>query len=693
MNKMRQLINFLHGEGVMKAVFNLLLVVFLLIFIPSGFLFAGDDHKTSEIFDLGDVLVIGKSGDIREVTTTNTVSIEDIEKLGAANIAQALEQVPGIDIENHPKGGPTLKMRGLDQNNIKILIDGVPAHETYFGSLDLGSIPVDTIAKIEVVKGASSVLYGANTLGGVINIITKKGSKDFFTKVTTSFGKHNTKNLIFNHGGAKGNFNYWLTFSSRKSDGIELSGDFNPNNPISGIGTYYNEDGGLRDLSYYDNKTFNTKIGYDFDDDSKVYLSFDYHNNKRGCPTFGQRYWEYDHWKQWHVNLVGEHDISDKITIKGRLFYVDHEDGLTDVSWDSAHTTIGKKWFQKSFYDDYSKGGDFQAYINLNEKDLLKLGITYIKDHHTQRDFYDADCFPVKKHWASAGYQPWEIYEADTYSFAIENELKLLNDKLTLVGGVSYDINNPKQANNQPVPDKMDTINPQIGMVYNIDKTFSAHASVGKKTQFPQLSELYSKMAGGNPNLKPQEVIACEIGMAKDFTSDLNCSFAVFYNDFENKIVRERIAGDSVYVNKGKGFSKGFEAELDYTTPIDLEIRANYTFLLAEDKADSSAPWLESDHTPTHKYTMDFRYMFDFGLSTSFQWIYTGTQVEYDNKVKNRINAFTVYNARFAQQLTMPGRIVPELFLEIKNITDKNYEEGEGPTAGRSILFGVSVTF
>ncbi|MCD4744242.1 MAG: TonB-dependent receptor plug domain-containing protein, partial [Desulfobacteraceae bacterium] len=198
----------------MKAVYNLLLTIFFIVFIPTCLVSAQEDQKKSEIFDLGDVLVLEKSGDVSKVTTTNTISIEDIEQTGAKNVAEALEQVAGIDISNHSKGGPTLKMRGFDQKNVKILIDGVPAHETYFGELDLGNIPVDTIAKIEIIKGASSVLYGPNTMGGVINIITKKGSKDFFSKITTSFGEHGTQNLILNHVGAKGKFNYWLTYSS-----------------------------------------------------------------------------------------------------------------------------------------------------------------------------------------------------------------------------------------------------------------------------------------------------------------------------------------------------------------------------------------------------------------------------------------------------------------------------------------------
>ena len=665
--------------------------IFVLGFAPLSF--AQDTSPSEQVFDLGDVLVLEKSGDVNQATTTNIISIEDIEQTGASSAAEALEYVTGIDIAVHPKTGPALKMRGFDQEDIKILIDGVPAHVAYDGSLDLGQIPVDSIAKIEVTKGASSVLYGANTMGGIINIVTKKGAREPVTKVTTSFGENNTRNVIFNHGGAKGKFNYWVSYSFRDSDGWDVSDDFDPANSVSGIGTEYNEDGGTRDLSYYTYKTLNTKIGYEYDNNSKLYLSFDYHENERGCPGFDNRYWAFDEWNQWHLNLVGEHDVTDKITVKARVFYVDHEDTLEDVSWDADHTT-SKKWFEQSSYDDYSVGGDFQTYINLTEKNLLKVGATYIRDHHQSQDYLDADSLSVVNFGDPVGYAPEETYEADTYSLAVEDELMLLKDKLTLIGGISYDVNSPKQAHDQPVPDDIDSFNPQVGVVYQASDSLKLHASVAKKTRFPKLKELYSEMAGGNADLNPQKTIAYELGVTKRFNRNLSLSSAVFYNDLEDKITREKVSGDWAYVNKGEATLKGIEAQIDYITDFDLKIGAGYTYLSSRDKADASSPEKDAEYTPEHKLTLDVRYVFDFGLSAALQCIYTGEQIEYDdsdNKVT--LDNFTVVNARFAQNLPFFKRVSPELFVEIENLLDENYEEGNGPAPGRNLLVGLSVRF
>ncbi|MCP4119166.1 MAG: TonB-dependent receptor [Desulfobacteraceae bacterium] len=636
-----------------------------------------------DVFELGDVLVKDKGGNIGLATTVNTITVEEIKKRGAQSVAEALDFVPGIDVQANGKN-TNLKLRGFDQVDVKVLIDGVPAHESYFGSLDLDLIPVDSIARIEVTKGASSVLYGSNTMGGVINIITKKGGKKPVTTFTTSFGENNTQNYAASHGAALGKFNYWMSYGYRSSDGFELSDDFDEHNGLTGLGTEFNEDGGTRDLSDFIKRTANAKLGYEYDTDSKVYLSFDYHNNEKGCPTHSYRYWKYNEWDQWQLNLVGQHDVTDRVTMKARMFYVDHDDTLEDVSWDEDHSTPSKKkWFETSSYDDKSYGGEVQAYVDLGPWSQLKLGMNYLKDNHKQQDYIDTGSNP--------GLRPQEEYEADTYSFAVENEI-LAIDKLSMIAGFSYDTKDPKKANNQPVPDKVDAFNPQMGIVYDVTDTFALHASVGKKTRFPQLKELYSKAAGGNPDLDAQQTIAYEVGASKQFNQWLNLSMALFYNDIDDRIVYKR--NDQIYTNIGESTIKGVEFDIALT-PIDkLDLNVNYTWLSSKDRADSSSPELDAEDTPEHKLNLGLGYAFDFGLSTFLQASYTSDQIEYDKKGNEiEYDSFFLINARLVQKLPMIHGLDSEIFLDVKNLMDEDYEESNGPMPGRNFLAGMTLTF
>ena len=665
----------------MKGICSAGLTVFLLmVFAISPA--AAEKKQAGQVFDLGDVLVMEKGDEINPVTTTNVISVEDLEKQGARTAADALDLVPGLDVQLGGKGQADLNVRGFDQFSVKVLIDGVPAHAAYDGFLDLSQIPVESIAKIKVIKGASSVLYGPNTLGGVINIITKKGGEKPYTSVTTSFGDNDTRNYITNHGASIGKFNYWVTASRRTSDGFDVSDRFDPTNPRTGTSSEYNEDGGVRDLSYYTFNTLHTKLGYEYDTNSKIYFSFDYHDNEKGIPTegFGRnnnpRYWEFDEWKQWHANLVGEHNFTDLLTMKARVYYVSHEDTIKDVSWDDAHTTVGR-WFDESSYDDYTVGGEIQGYLDFGDISLVRLGASFMRDNHTQQDYN-----------IGSGFDPEEEYETDTYSFAVEDEVKL--GRLILTAGVSYDVHDPVKAHGDVSRDKEETINPQAGAAFNVTEDFRVYASVGRKTRFPQMKELYSDIAGGNKSLKPQKTIAYEVGAGKKFMDMAELSVAAFFNDVEDRIVRN---SSREFENVGESDIKGLETQLNVKTPWNFDFLFGYTYINGREKESAAAVETDIEYLPEHKAFLDARYYFDFGLTCALQTIYTGEQVEYNSGVEHTFDDFVIVNGRLNQEIAIFKKLTADLFVEVKNIFDENYEEGSGPTPGRSFLAGVTLSF
>ncbi len=668
-----------------------LCIAVVFVFILAPFVLAQDmDTSASEpgVFQLGEILVTAKQEKVDPATTVTTFSQEDIKAQGSQTVADALSKLPGVDVQTTGKGESHVTIRGFDQDSVKVLIDGVPVYEQYYRTLDLSLIPVDAISKIVVTKGASSVLYGANTMGGVINIITKKGGKVPVTSMAASYGNNNTQAYIFNHGATVGDFNYWLTASYRSSDGFELSDDFNENNPYTGIGSDYNEDGGTRDLSEYIKRTINAKIGYEPDADTQLYLSFDYHNNERGVPSEFSRYWYFTIWDQWHLNLVGQKKLSDLTTLKGRAFYTKHNDRLTDVSWDADHTT-SMKWFETSEYDGYSEGGELQASFDFGAASLVKMGFNYTKDYTEQKEFYDETTRGVVMGWNDYGWQPRQEYETDTYTMAIEDEINP-TDRLSLVVGASYDYYDPKDASSlDELPDSIESFNPQAGIVYDLTDDTSLHASVGKKTRFPHMKELYSYYAGGNAELDPQQTISYEVGADHAFATGITGSVAYFYNDISDLIQRVRVDGDWQYVNVSDAMTQGVELDLAMRLTDSFSVGANYTYLSTRDK--------EADHElsfkPRHKANIDLRYGFPFGLTTTLQGSYTQRQSDYDQDPVRKMPDFFLLNARLEQEISLTGKLKTTLFVQGTNLTDKDYQVDNGPEAGRMYLAGLQVSF
>ena len=647
-----------------------------------------DEPTEGEVFTLGEVVVSEEDVTANSATTVTEISMEEISAKGAQTVGDALRFLPGVYVQNAGKGETHVSIRGFEQNQIKVLIDGVPARESYFGTVDLSMLAADSVSKITVTKGASSVLYGANTMGGVINIITKKGGSSPQTSLTASFGDYGTANYFLNHGASAGNLNYWVSGGYQTSDGFRLSGDFDQNDPDVGLGTQYNEDGGMRDLSYYTKKNLDLKVGYDPGGDSSLYLSFDYVDNERGMPTFFNRYWEYSKWKQWQINLVGEHRFSEAFKVKARLFYVDHEDGISDVSWDADHTTGGRKWLEESYYDDSSTGGELQAAINSGQWNTLRFALHYMEDSHKEADYLSDDCWDVIQGNASVGWTDEDEYTAHTYSLAVEDELRP-TDRLSVVFGLSYDAFEPTKTADQPEPGQMDTLNPQVGIVYNLTNATSLHASVGQKTRFPSLKELYSTYGGGNPDLDPEKAIVYEMGASHIFSDKVSAGMAVFYHDVDDLIDTTRLNNNTVYINVNEATIYGAEANLNLRLSDAFDADFNYTYLGTEDKSNNDR---ELEGRPRQRYNLALTYRFSFGLTANMQGCYTQQQywLNGDDEWAQLPDYFLI-NAKLTQKLPSVGAIQPEIFLQGINILDEDYYETSGPEPGFNFLVGVTL--
>jgi outer membrane receptor for ferrienterochelin and colicins len=116
------------------------------------------------------------------VEAVEVITSEEIAGKGAKTLAEALEGIPGIVIYDHPQS--TVMMQGFEGSYVKILIDGMEIAGDTGGATPVGMIPVADIERIEIVRGASSALYGSDAMGGVINIITKKPETDKFSLKT-----------------------------------------------------------------------------------------------------------------------------------------------------------------------------------------------------------------------------------------------------------------------------------------------------------------------------------------------------------------------------------------------------------------------------------------------------------------------------------------------------------------------------
>jgi len=172
------------------------------------------------------VSATGKPTPAREVASSVTVvTAREIEQQQRRTLPQALAAVPGLNIVQigGPGGQTSVFMRGTNSNHVKVLIDGIEANDpsTPNRSFDFGSMLTDDIERIEVLRGPQSGLYGANAIGGVIAITTKRGEGPPKVTASAEAGSHGTFNQALGFSGGSDRFDYAFNVSHSRSDSTD----------------------------------------------------------------------------------------------------------------------------------------------------------------------------------------------------------------------------------------------------------------------------------------------------------------------------------------------------------------------------------------------------------------------------------------------------------------------------------------
>ena len=228
-----------------KKTFGSWILLFLVIstviwFLPAAM--AADPENNDEgVYTLGEVVVSARQDVVETAGTVREVTAQDIQNKDARTLDQALQLLPGVEIRTGADGVPRVDIHGFRSRHVLLLLDGIPLNSTYDGQFDPAIIPTENIAKIKVSYGTSSVLYGQGALGGVINIITKKGKEGIQGMASGEIGEGASRLGRFNAGGAAKDGNFFVSGSMAARDDFPLSNDFEAT-PLQGGGERNNSD-------------------------------------------------------------------------------------------------------------------------------------------------------------------------------------------------------------------------------------------------------------------------------------------------------------------------------------------------------------------------------------------------------------------------------------------------------------------
>ncbi|WP_163410079.1 TonB-dependent receptor plug domain-containing protein [Flavobacterium ajazii] len=633
-----------------------------------------DSIKKSNVFMLGEVIVTSH----QNKDTLNRVTSKTMEAQNRMEVSRALNLLPGVSLTaSGPRNESMVSVRGFDLRQVPVYMDGIPVYVPYDGYVDLARFTTFDLSAVDVSKGFSSVLYGPNSLGGAINLISRKPSKKL--EYDGSLG-------MINENGYKGNLNIGSNLGKFYVQGGYSYFDRNSTRMSSGFVPMKNEDGGERDNSYRNDQKISFKIGWTPNKKNEYVLGYIKQQGEKGNPVYAgsdtqnsllakPRFWQWPVWNKESYYFISNSDFDDKNSFKTRLYFDRFKNTLKSYD-DATYSTITKPYAFESLYNDYTYGGNLEFNTKIIPKNDFKLAVHFKEDVHRENNVGE----PVRH------------FTDNTILIGIEDIYKI-STQLTVIPGASYNIrknieaedynSTTKVISDYPTADASDAFNTQIGLFYQFNDEQKLGATISQKTRFATIKDRYSYRMGTaipNPDLKPETAVNYEVNYTGKIHDKLTFQTAVFYSSLNDAIlsVSNVQPGKSQMQNFGEAEYKGIEAQLNYAILDNLSFNANYTYI---ERKNITSPNIHFTDVPNTKVigTLEYSPIKRLRLISNSEFNSSRYSTSYGTDVPD----YTILN------FYASGKILKNFSLDagINNLFDKNYSLVEGyPEEGRNFF-------
>lgn len=570
------------------------------------------------------------------------VTAKDIQRKGEQTVVEALSDVPGVSItQNGSNGGTTnVYLRGTSNAHTVILIDGMRVADPIGmdGKVSISNLPTDNIERIEVVRGNQSVLYGSDAIGGVINIITKKGKGK--PTVSTSFegGSYQTYKENLSVRGATERIGFSASVTRLDTQGVSKA-DVQPN----------------PEMDYYNNTNISAKLDGRLTDKTRVGFSVYQDTAKMDLDTTGG----VDAYRVQlsDITIVSANIEQDVTKWWTSIIKVGNTDTKRDLFKDGSGIYTGTTQVFESRYTGSVKTASWQNNFFVGDKDTLTVGLDYL--HETGAN--------------QSGQSFLNDVTARTQSAFVENKWTPLQNVNITVG----------VRNDHHQQFGQETTYKAAGSYLFERLGTKVRASYGTGFHAPSLYQLFEPTYG-DTNLLPEKSKGYDAGIDQFLFGDkVTLSATYFRNDLDNLINFDMSTWK--YANVSQAQTSGVETSATWRALSWLSLSANYTYL--EAKNDSTQKQLV--YRPHHSAggSVNIRPLDKLNWNVSMQ--YVGERYrDADNNYS--MPAYMVFNTAMSYDVTKWLQVTGR----ISNFTNKYYnsiyqygEPGIGFYGGMKLTF------
>lgn len=633
-------------------------------------------------FELDEVVVTATriEESVRNIPRNVTViTSDDIEQAPGNNVVDLLGRESGVNLWSffgHDKWAG-VDLRGMGQSflsNVIVMVDGFRINTSDLRAADLASIPLDQIERIEIVRGAGSVLYGDGAVGGVINIITKTGQEKSETRLYTSYGSYDTSDGRASHGGQV------------KSLGYNLNAD------------YYDSEG-YRDNGYVRKKDAGIQVAYPLGDLIKLTFTGSHHEDQYGLP-----------------GPVSREDISSR----DRRTSTDRPDDFGETTdrrcvggieidlskWGHVKTRRGYRFRDNDFILGFNPLITKADQTDNIDEDTRYFNLSYNKAYQTRGlehqfqcglDHYETEY--IREEPSGSG-RNRENSETESIGLFVTNDWSVTTDIIVRLGYRYNDYDGrfrtdrllffgevERWVNGNVLNRDFSNDLYDVGIVYTLSPEVSFFASLATSFRIPNVDEF----AQAEDELRPQEGTHVDIGGRYRFKGVMEVSFTFF----QIRMLDEIFFDQAAQVNRNyseRTKRRGLETDVRVYATESLYLWGNYTYTEAKfEERDTTVPLV-----PEHKASVGLEWQIFEPLVLSLTGTYVGPRFDGNDQDNDRFEVLDRYSV-------FDGKLIYEyegvkLFVGVNNIFDELYstiafEETYYPAPTRNYYGGIEWTF
>lgn len=622
-----------------------------------GTVFAAEDLQE---FALEDMVVTASRVPTQKVDTPADISVitkEEIADQNYASASDALRAIPGVNVLGSGAKGSSMGQDKILLNGderVLVLVDGRRMNLGSSGNSSADWLPpVNAIERIEVLKGGGSALYGTDAVGGVINVIMKKGS---------DIGNHVTVKAA---GGSWNAEQYAISASGSTDSGLGLI--VSATKERRGEYKFKNANGKSQLLknSGYDDTGVIVKLDQKVGEDNRIGVNFEHINAEGGSP-FGYSKWgTTDSHKRISNNVALRYDWNESSDEKG---YVQ-----VYKNYQHAHFRSPSVSNQSNFTDS-TVGFEAQQNFKFSETDAFTAGLEYYKTTVDNNALYTGKRDINNK----------AIFAENRWEFAPSWQLNT---------GLRYDHHSKYGSE----------VTPKVALNKKFDENSNVYLSWGRVFNAPTTDDLfwhqvdYSQWGTfytyGDPNLKPEKGYVWTFGGNTKLNEKTSLSANVFYSKITDAIDWDytSVPNYTLAVNVNKEKRRGLELSLNHDFDDNLSAYASYTYVQV--KQDKGKGFTKDLTTKPNIYRAGLKYK-------NADWLFTLNA----NAVTGQSEKNFVDSSYFTLDLGAQYKINDnaKLFINGYNLTNARYAEFGGlykngeakyPMAGRSFIIGAEYTF